>query len=353
MTKSEEARRGRPRDQAVPLQLIERFRCRVVAERGHGLRDVDVPGVADDRTRFEESSGVSVEVVDPRPDGGRDLPGNGVGIPGTCKLLQEQRIASRSGEGVLPVDVPGELGEHRLGRFPLERIEVERYVFERAPRSAGGQDLLGCRARPEAQRDQQRDRGRAPEQMREELSGRRVRPVDVVDLEEQRPFISDQRQEIGERPIEAPAFGRRSGSIALRLDCREAPGEQSELAGPERFEGVSVRKPLGECVDDRDERCFPLELAGPPREHDEAMCRRPLAELAQQPGLADPGLAANREQTHSATGDGVERAVDCLQLVVAPVKNLPGHAATLAGRVATRSARSRARARRFRSPVRP
>ena len=68
-----------------------------------------------------------------------------------------------------------------------------------------------------------------------------------------------------------------------------------------------------------------LELGRAALEHEEALCAGAVAQLREQPRLADAGLAADRQQEPAATRDGVERAVDRRELRLASRKAHSAH----------------------------
>jgi hypothetical protein len=157
----------------------------------------------------------------------------------------------------------------------------------------------------------------------EQLTGRRVGPVDVVDEQHERPVGGDEREQLAERAVQAPALGHRAGRGGRRAEPGQHLGEEAEALGPERGEGGGARQRGLERVDDRDERDVVLELGRPALEDDEALPRGALAQLGEQPRLADARLAAHGEQAPLAACNGVERPRDRLELPVAAVQAVP------------------------------
>ena len=137
---------------------------------------------------------------------------------------------------------------------------------------------------------------------------RRVGPVDVVDEQQERPAAGDQREQLAERAVQAPALGARVARRRGHTEPREAPRRAASMrSAPSPSSARRPGRAALERVDDRHERDVVLELGRAALEHDEALRRGALAQLGQQPRLADARLAADDEQAPPAARHGVER----------------------------------------------
>ena len=174
-----------------------------------------------------------------------------------------------------------------------------------APGSHGGQQRVPAMELVAAVGDE-RERAHALEALRdvvEQLARGVVRPVDVLDHEQQR-VIRGRNREQRDDPLEQPQLRvarvrdrRGSGTVAeLGEELRELTAR-----GPEPGDHL-VRVRLGEVIADRlDEREIgegELGLAAPAAEHLGSEPPRLPAELVRQPGLADARFA--REHDHAA-----------------------------------------------------
>ena len=186
----------------------------------------------------------------------------------------------------------------------------------------GRREALGQLARTGGHHDQDGAVGWAAQEGVEQLGRRGVRPVDVVEREHERPA---QRQPLEQLPHRA------MGAVALVLHDGRAGGCEARQRGQhvrelaahllaERREQLRVQAgdELVEGVDEDPERQVALELGGAPREDGAAAGVGAPAQLGQQPGLADPRLALDRERGGPAIPQLAEGAIDRLQFGGAP-----------------------------------
>ena len=257
------------------------------------------------------------------PDRGDDPAGQLVGAAVARELGQQQRIAARLRIEPVALAGAGHARQQRLGGPALQGPQIERDEADREARALRGEQPLGRGPRAQPDREQQRIARRAAHEVLEQLTGRRVGPVDVVDEQQQRTLGGDEAEQLAERAVQAPAFGDRAGRRARRAQPGQDVGEQPELLGSEPRQRIWARERRLERVDDRHERDVVLELGRASLEDDEALCRPKLSQLGQQARLADARLAAHGEQTSLAARYGVERARDGRELCLSAVQAAP------------------------------
>ena len=160
----------------------------------------------------------------------------------------------------------------------------------------GQQRRVGARlARPDGGGDQDRQPLQPPGEIGEEAQRRAVAPVQVVDREQQRPLAG----EVGGEPEQAVERGERRdarlvgvGRAEHRRGGRGGTGERGRAAL--RIGG----EPLEQLPDDAEAE-LALELASA-RGQDVERVAGIGAQLGEQPGLADPGRAADHHQPPAA-----------------------------------------------------
>ncbi len=268
----------------------------------------------------------------------RDLDEVGGRLRGRCQSNQEHpakrvgqavsgthgRIRSRDqllGEERIPVRPPGDRVEQGRGRrcaddpgqkldqlVALEAAEVEsldpRLPFRLG--QPGGQrvstvELIGA----EGADDEQPLVARVAPQEGEEVAGRPVRPVEILDDEEDRAF-SRQTAEQVEEPFEDPdlepvvaAAGSGRGPVAVgrrRRQLRDEAGEDRQGRAGCRGDGlrIAVAGQRSQDLDDRTERKGVVaERHRSALEHKPAVVAQPGRGLGDQPALADPSLTAD------------------------------------------------------------
>ncbi len=141
----------------------------------------------------------------------------------------------------------------------------------------------------------------------DEVPGRGVGPVGVLDHQEQR-LVGGERVESGDDRGEQlgaldAVSGRGRGPRQERPESREAGGQLIALAVVDG----------GECLGERlVGRCAVAEVEAVPGQHAVTGGTRSGAELTQQPGLADAGVAADQ---HDVASIGVGHAGSLKQLL--------------------------------------
>ncbi len=139
--------------------------------------------------------------------------------------------------------------------------------------------------------------GRVAQKMVEQLDRTLVRPMQIVEDEHQPGRLGDQLQQRPNRPVQP---------VPLRVDQvggtgggnrREHGREKCDLLLPEGSE--TLRAQLGElvveCGDEHTERDVGLELRRACAAYRPSCCVRELPQLRQQPTLADPRFAGDRD----------------------------------------------------------
>ncbi len=106
-----------------------------------------------------------------------------------------------------------------------------------------------------------------------------------------------------------PRAGRRQHARELGHALAD---QRLQLALAERAHVVVER------VDPDPERHFELQLRATAHEHGVPALGGALGELAEQPRLADPGLAADHQEAGARTAQAVQRGIDRRQLLAAP-----------------------------------
>ena len=258
-------------------------------------------------------------------------PGTACVPPSRASSRQQQRVAARLREEPVALARRRHAGQQRLGGDALQRAQVERDEAHRIAGALRREQALGRRARPQAERHEQGVGRRAAHEMLEQLARRGVGPVDVVDEQQERPAAGDQRQQLAERSMQAPALGDRVARRHGHTQSREDLGEEVDAVRSEPLQRTDVREGSVERVDHRHQRDVVLELGRAALEHDEALRRGALAQLGQQPRLADARLATGEEQAPLAARDGVERPRDRLELRIAAEQAVPRHRLRLVG----------------------
>jgi hypothetical protein len=217
--------------------------------------------------------------------------------------LPEQRLAQRAGHPVaeqLARLLGGERVEHDLGDAALARRGGQRRAQRR-----------GRLPRPVGERDQHGRGRRAPQQVLDQLDRGVVRPMHVVQHQQQAGARA--RQPLQQRPnraVRPVALGLQAAGLGRALGgCGEHPAELDQLAAREPLQPVTAET-CGEVVQRVDpdaERELALELHAAAGEHQVPARLGLLDERGEQPRLADPGLACDREPTRTPEPQPCER----------------------------------------------
>jgi hypothetical protein len=190
--------------------------------------------------------------------------------------------------------------------------------------------------------------------VRDQLQRRVVGPLEVVEQDDQRRAAGELLEQRAHRAVRAVALvlqrGRRRRARGRdgREHARELGHAVAEHAlHPVGSEPVDV---VVERVDPDAERQVALELSAAAGEHDAALLLGAAGELLEQAGLADPGLAAQRDEA-GAPADSLECRHDRGELAAA-ADELParGHGPTVTARRGRCRIFSRARGRAGRRP---
>ena len=136
--------------------------------------------------------------------------------------------------------------------------------------------------------------GRTPEQVRDQLHRRRVRPVQVVDREHERTPAGEAVEQAAHGAVGAVPLGWQRHRRVV-----DQPGQRREHAGQlvelevQWFELVTIQRGevVVERIDEDAEGFTLLELGRPSREDEVAVLLRLGAELGDQAGLPDALLA--------------------------------------------------------------
>ena len=177
--------------------------------------------------------------------------------------------------------------------------------------------------RPERRDDQEARGGGVRHQVLEEGARRRIRPVDVLELEgewlaeDARSSTPTRRSNsrvwaIGpdRRPYACASPASRSSGIT------RASVERSDPTSPEHADRSSCRNRCAQRLDDRDVGGATLaEVEACTKRHSNASIPSALVPRRQQPSLAHPGVAADQDRRRRSTCRRLERFVERGQLV--------------------------------------
>ena len=244
------------------------------------------------------------------------------------ELLEKQRITSGLAEDPVALVRFLDPGEQRLGRNPIERLHVEDNG-DAARRSRRGEQT-GCRvARSEHQHEQVRTGWRPAEHVVEKLERRLVSPVDVIQDESDGLARAEGVEEVTHRPVKPPAIRRctprspardfvlrSSGNTVASPPSRSSPSSRSSEAGTSRRAGSRASMTGANGT-------WAHELRRTAVEDDEPPLHRPLTCDVEQPGPADPGLAAKDDEPALASCHGCGRGRNRLALRVAAEQRIP------------------------------
>ncbi len=323
--------------QARELAEMGLDRARAVPDRGEKGRG-ELP--AQDRRGLKDALGLLVEPVDARGEHAmhrvRDrkvrhetLIANRAG-----QLFQEERIAFGLVEDELGDRVRGGPGrQQRLddraaglrGEPPERQLGGERAL---APRRAVAGTIAGH------QQDGRPDQAFGQE--REVFLRRPVRPVEVLDLQDERPRAALAHAHLAQR-VERPGL-EHVGGQAFQRSVRRAGAEERQQVGrarvgvhPElaerrahllgdRLGGVRLAEPAPGTQEVRDRDVGDGRAVGqtPALEIGHAAVGEAVPELEQEPRLPDPGLADDPHGLAPAFLDGGEEVEQGLELPVAP-----------------------------------
>jgi RNA polymerase sigma-70 factor, ECF subfamily len=147
--------------------------------------------------------------------------------------------------------------------------------------------------RPEREDEQMGAPRRATQQMQDQLHGRVVGPVQVVEHEHHRLLATEELQQAPQGAVIAKALGRAGLAARLRRGVGGRGGQHGPEIGPERRHPSRVhrRDVVVERIDHHAERNVALVLGAARGEHEHAMVAGRVANGTQERALADTGLA--------------------------------------------------------------
>jgi hypothetical protein len=156
----------------------------------------------------------------------------------------------------------------------------------------------------------------------QQVAGRAVRPVDVVEHEEQRPLprpVLEQRDDRLEHPqlgVRGVGGGRTRGTVSeLREELRQLGGRRAER-GPHLARVVLVEV-VPDRLDERQVRERELRLGAASPQNGAAELPCASRELVREPGLADPRLAGDEHEPPVAAVGGKKRVLELRELLPA------------------------------------
>jgi len=140
--------------------------------------------------------------------------------------------------------------------------------------------------------------------------------VQVVEHEHEAVLRGERLQQRLDRPVRAIAVVGHGGAVPGRLHRRE---QARELGVEVRPEPQLVRPDVGvEGIDPDAVGEIALELGGGAREDEEPLRLGPVAQLAQEAGLADPGVPGDGEAREAILVEGAERLPELIELGLPP-----------------------------------
>jgi hypothetical protein len=155
------------------------------------------------------------------------------------------------------------------------------------------------------EREQHRRVHRPPQQCLDQLEASLVAPLEIVEHDHERRLACDLRDQLADRAVDPPALAGRGPRRALAGFRRGKHGgelrRRLRLRLAVRRGEVGVQCRHGDRVGD-----VGLELRGDRVEDGEAALRGHGPELGEQPRLADPGLADDRDRLDGAVLETIE-----------------------------------------------
>ena len=227
--------------------------------------------------------------VEPRTP---ERPGELLEVEGVAAALLVQRLHGRLVDLIIQ-----ELASLRL----RERTDLDPLQHAGAVRALEcGGESAGRLPRPEGGCDEDGSVGRAPEEGAEELDGRRVGPVEVVDEEHERRRGREPLEQVAHRGVHAVAVVEDRGGTASRRRVQRRQDLRERVAGPvvECIEAVRLEPPdvFVERVDEDPEGEIALELGCRPAEDEVPMRIGPSGGLGEQASLPDARFADQCER---------------------------------------------------------
>ena len=175
----------------------------------------------------------------------------------------------------------------------------------------------GACARRKAEREEDRRLRSAPQERGQQLDRCLVGPMEVVEHDDQRAVPREELEQLSRCPVRAvPLVGNRARPGSRRAaQGRKDVGELPRVLRAPRFSELELlRGDVGvQRVGPDGERQVPLELGRGATEHEVPALLGQAMQFGEEMGLADPGLAVERDAAGLPCLESVERRVEPLQ----------------------------------------
>ena len=178
-------------------------------------------------------------------------------------------------------------------------------------------------------------------QEREQVAGRAIGPVHVLEHEHERISAREAAQE-AEDQLEQPSLRHRRRRAPVLLAGLELGKQWRQFLSAERRQllprrGIELPHPRTQCLDERPEgKPSLLQVQATADEADRAVGFRAREELLDQPGLADPRLAGDDERRGAPLSSRLEARHQQPELVgpahEARTRHVAAHAGIISGR---------------------
>ncbi len=331
VTEAQPARQRRRLHQVECGRLVQRAERDALRDLGDGCRDGRVEGVADHRGGAQHQAGVLRQVrelllLDGHADAqGHAAPGLAVVRPRSGalrvrELLEVERVAAAVAVDALAhVEVADQ--RLRLGRGQRGQFEIHEHAFPGGRRERDEQ-LAGRGGRAQREHEHDARRRGAAKQVRDELDGCRVRPLQIVEHDHERALGRDLRDERADRVVQPVALHLQLRMLGIVARAVEAGKQQLQLRLQPGWEAIEHwpregRERRIERCDRHGERHVLLDLRGAAGDRPKAALLGERDRLTREARLAVPGLAADCEPG-TAPGDEIAQgAVERGQLIVA------------------------------------
>ena len=301
-------------------------------ERGDPRREVELERIPGDGRGLDEGPRVAPAATRPPRARPRRCP--------RARRACRRRARARASSSGLPPDCAKSRSRSLAAGTPASSASAATRSSGRRSRAMRPTALL---ERCAASRPSAAGPGRRPSATsRESAGGRRTRCSSSSRVAGSAQWTSSMSSRSGRPPAISASSSpsarcRRQRSVTESRAATGTPSRgktsarRSMRSGSEPLQRTDVREGSVERVDDRHQRDVVLELGRAALEHDEALRRGALAQLGQQPRLADARLATGDEQAPLAARHGVERPRDRLELRITAEQAVPRHRLRLVG----------------------
>jgi hypothetical protein len=245
-------------------------------------------------------------------------------------LLEHERVPLRAQVHQVAELRPDRLGvedgrDHLRDLAPLERRQLDRLGHGRAaPRLEERREGVPPveLVAPVGDEDERAHAGEPAGEVVEQLARRRVGPVDVLDDEEQAALVrrdGEQRDDGLEEPELRLRRVAERGRRLVAAELREELGELEPRCAEQARDPLHVLagEVVPERLDEREVRQRQLGLAARAPEHLPVEPPRARRELAREPRLPHPGLAAERDEAALAAVRREQRVLEGEELLLA------------------------------------